>query len=410
MAKQIGLFGFGVVGQGYYSIAKKHQQNLLPKTIVVQNKKKERNPELSFSFDPNDILDSNYDIGLELISDPEEAYHIVSTLLKSGKKVVSANKKMLAAHLPEFLQLEKEFGGSLLYEAAAAAGIPIITTLDTHFAGDQIEKLEGILNGSSNYILSQLFEEGLTFEEALKLAQDNGFAEADPTLDINGSDVSSKLAILILHAFGKFVPEKDIPTLGVQHIRKEDVILAQKLGLKIKLIAKAQITADGITAFILPSLVNPKNALYWVENEYNSVKIISRNLGEQFYKGKGAGSLPTGASVYADLTKSERGYSYSYDKLNGELPKTFQPKSGNLEVIVRAHSENAIKSLVPEAEIVFNQEAYWSVATISAQLLQEKQTLIQEEEISIVALNETATKKDVLQALKEEVKVTISLN
>ena len=387
MAKQIGLFGFGVVGQGYYDIAQKHQKNLQPTTIVVQNKNKERGLDLPFSFDPNDILEKNTAIGIELISDPGEAFTYVQELLKQGKKVISANKKMIAAHLPELVRLEQEFGGNLLYEASVAAGIPIITTLDTQFTGDQINALEGILNGSSNYILTRLFEEGLSFEEALKLAQENGFAEADPTLDINGSDVSSKLTILAFHAFGQYIKEDDIATLGIQHIQTEEVELANSFGLKIKLVAKVEQTTAGLSAYILPTLVSPKNALFMVENEYNAIKIHSENLGEQFYKGKGAGSHPTGASVYADLCKAERNYAYGYDKLIKKSASAILSEPLQIDVIIRSKHQSAISQLVPSAAVKFKSGSYWTSTQLSTLDLLANQQLISENKLSILAIN-----------------------
>ncbi|QDH80672.1 homoserine dehydrogenase [Echinicola soli] len=408
MTNRIGLFGFGVVGQGYYEIAKNHRPALLPETIVVQNKNKKRDHSLQFSFDPKDILDDPCDIGIELISDPAQAYDYVSSLLKSGKKVISANKKMLSAHLPALLELEKTYGGSLLYEASAAAGIPIITCLDCHFAGDDISKLQGILNGSSNYILTRLFQDDLSLQEAVKLAQENGFAEADPTLDINGSDVSSKLTILSLHAFGRYIPEGEILTIGVQHVHAADVALAKSLGLKIKLIATAQKDKEGLNLHILPTLVGDNDPLFLVENEYNAAKITSQNLGEQFFQGKGAGSLPTGASVYADLTKAEKGYGYSYDKLNGKKITTELPQAASLEVIISADSPDALHPVIGSASIHQANGRYWAISTVSTAELIKRLPAIEANKLSIVALNNTISEDNVLAQIQRQETVNIS--
>ncbi|GGF26869.1 homoserine dehydrogenase [Echinicola rosea] len=407
MTNHIGLFGFGVVGQGYYEIAKNDRLALLPKTIVVQNKNKERDHSLQFSFDPKDILDAPCDIGIELISDPVQAYDYVSSLLKSGKKIISANKKMLSAHLPELLELEKIYGGSLLYEASAAAGIPIITCLDCHFRGDHISQLQGILNGSSNYILSRLFQDDLSLQEAVKLAQENGFAEADPTLDINGSDVSSKLTILSLHAFGKYIPEGEILTLGVQHVHAADVALAKSLGLKIKLIATAKQTPQGLNMYILPALVGESDPLFLVENEYNAAKITSQNLGEQFFQGKGAGSLPTGASVYADLTKVEKGYAYSYDKLNGQKINPQSPHPTSLDAMISADSLEALKPLVASAPIHQANGKYWAVSAISTAELINQIPAIEANKVSVIALNNVLSKEDALAQIQRQETVSL---
>ncbi|WP_186757951.1 homoserine dehydrogenase [Echinicola salinicaeni] len=408
MAKQIGLFGFGVVGQGYYEIAQKHQQGLKPDTIVVQNPSKKRSKEIAFSFEPNDILERDVEIGIELISDADKAYDYVSTLLKKGKKVISANKKMLANHLPELIQLEKDFGGSLLYEASAAAGIPVITTLDTQFAGDRIDSLEGILNGSSNYILTRLFEDGLSIADAISLAQENGFAEADPSLDLNGSDVKSKLSILALHAFGQYIEEKEIATLGIQHISLEEVNLAKEFDLKIKLVAKAYRVKDGIVAYILPSLVNPKDSLFMVENEYNAIKVNSTNLGEQFYLGKGAGSYPTGASVYADLCKLENGYAYGYDKLNGKSPVTAVPKAVHEKVLLRAKNRSILEKFANDKAIIFRNDQYWAITAMNTASVLDYESSIEQDALSILAINDSLNIDLLEDYLRSRVTTSIS--
>ncbi|MCH7410505.1 homoserine dehydrogenase [Belliella sp. DSM 111904] len=351
MNKRIGLFGFGVVGQGYYQIAKKHKEQWTPDTIVVKNKFKRRAFDLKFSYNPQDVFDKNPDYILELISNTSEAYEYVTEALKRGITVISANKKLLSAHLPELIQLQRVFGGKLLYEAAAAAGIPVITTLETHFEEDEIVSLEGVLNGSSNYILSRIFNNGLNFSEALRLAQQKGFAESDPKFDINGSDVASKLNILGLHAFGKFIGEEQIPAFGIQHLGEEEIALAKTLGLKIKLIAKADRDYRGIAAHILPTLVEEDNPFYGVENEYNAVKITSEHLQEQFYQGKGAGSLPTGAAVYGDLIKAKNGFGYNYSKVNFDKPLEEKLLNLGVRVLVKSKSAELIDAVLFSPEL-----------------------------------------------------------
>ncbi|MCH7398443.1 homoserine dehydrogenase [Belliella sp. DSM 107340] len=399
MTKRIGLFGFGVVGQGYYQIAKKQKEQWVPDTIVVKDQKKRRPSDIKFSYTAKDVFDKNPDYILELISDEKEAYEYVTEALKRGITVISANKKLLSAHLPELISLQKVFGGKLLYEAAAAAGIPVITNLETHFEEDTIISLEGILNGSSNYILSRIFNNGLSFEEALRMAQQKGFAESDPSFDINGSDVSSKLNILILHAFGKFVGQEQIATFGIQHLGDVEINLAKALGLKIKLMAKADKDYRGISAQILPTFVEESNSFFGVENEYNAVKIVSEHLQEQFYLGKGAGSLPTGAAVYGDLIKARNGFSYNYSKVNFDKPLDEKLLNLGVRVLFRSKSLEQNDSVVFSPEYSIHLDGYYY--TVGKVKPKNFSRLNEEGGVSIVALPDSVSAEDVDYAFRE---------
>ncbi|MFN3801140.1 homoserine dehydrogenase [Belliella pelovolcani] len=397
MTKRIGLFGFGVVGQGYYQIAKKQKEQWIPDTIVVKNKFKRRPSDIKFSYNPQEVFDKNPDYVLELISDTEEAYQYVTEALKRGITVISANKKLLSAHLPELIQLQRVFGGKLLYEAAAAAGIPVITNLETHFEEDNIVALEGVLNGSSNYILSRIFNNGLSFSDALRLAQQKGFAEDDPKFDINGSDVASKLNILCLHAFGKFIGEAHIPTFGIQHLGEEEIALAKSLGLKIKLIAKAEKDYRGISAFIIPTLVAEYNPFHGVENEYNAVKITSEHLQEQFYQGKGAGSLPTGAAVYGDLIKAKNGFGYNYSKVNFDKPLEEKLLNLGVRVLIKSKSESLIESVLFSPELNQQIDGYhFAVGKVKPKNFNR---LNESGEVSIIALPDDLSADQISEGL-----------
>lgn len=399
MTKRIGLFGFGVVGQGYFQIAKKQKEKWIPDTIVVKDQKKRRPSDIKFSYHAQEVFDKNPDYILELISNTDEAYEYVTEALKRGITVVSANKKLLSAHLPELISLQKVFGGKLLYEAAVAAGIPVITTLETHFEEDTIVSIEGILNGSSNYILSRIFNNGLSFDEALRMAQQKGFAESDPSFDINGSDVASKLNILILHAFGKFVGEEQIATFGIQNLGEDEIALAKSLGLKIKLIAKAEKDYRGISAYIIPTLVEESNPFFGVENEYNAVKINSEHLQDQFYQGKGAGSLPTGAAVYGDLIKARNGFSYSYSKVNFDKPLDEKLLNLGVKVLVKSQSEEIIENNIFSTEFIEHVDGfYFAVGKVKPKSLNKLNAL---KEVSLIALPDYLSAEDILHELKE---------
>lgn len=241
----IGLFGFGCVGFGLYEVLQKSpgfQANI--KHICVKNKDKKRQIDAHhFTFDKNDILnDPEVNTVVELIDDADKAFDIVKAALQSGKAVVTANKKMIAEHLSELLLLQKKHKVPLLYEAACCASIPIIRNLEEYYDNDLLESIEGIVNGSTNYILSKTANEKISYEEALIDAQQKGFAESDPILDTGGFDAKYKLLLLIAHAFGLVLNPDDIFNIGIDQLGELELNYAREKGLKIKLVAHAEKT------------------------------------------------------------------------------------------------------------------------------------------------------------------------
>ncbi|RNI29015.1 homoserine dehydrogenase [Rufibacter latericius] len=317
---KIGLFGFGCVGQGLYDILSREES--LPykvERICVKDPKKLRPlPTESFTYDWHQVLqDDSLDILVEAISDANEAYTIVAEALRRGKKVVTANKKLVAYHLPELLNLQREFGGALLYEAAVAGGIPIIRTVEEYFSNEPLERVHGILNGSSNYILSQIFKLQKGYAEALKEAQDKGFAELDPWLDVAGADSRHKLCILSAHAFGRTIAPEEVAFFGIDYLNGQDCDYAKQNNSVIKMVASVHLTADGeLVPVVLPSLVDNSDDLFVVEQEFNGVVVQGTYSGAQLFKGRGAGGHPTGAAVLSDIVSISNGYSYGYKKLH----------------------------------------------------------------------------------------------
>ncbi|MBL3657031.1 homoserine dehydrogenase [Fulvivirga sediminis] len=313
---KIGLFGFGCVGKGLYeTLTTNNNLDVEISKICVKNKNKDRSPISSekFTFSADEILnDDSINVVVELIDDAEAAYEIVTKSLKNGKAVVTANKKMVAEHLPELIALQKEYNTTLLYEGAVCGSIPVIRNLNDYYASEQITEVKGIFNGSSNYILTKLFQEGQSYDEALKEAQENGFAETDPTLDVGGFDPKFKLSIIIQHAFGISVSPEKIFNWGIQNISDEDIRFAKERDLKIKLVAKATSINDQLSLLVAPHYVDRENPLYHVENEFNCVLINGKYAQDQTLIGKGAGSLPTGLAVLADIASLTKEYTYSY--------------------------------------------------------------------------------------------------
>lgn len=320
MSKQltIGLFGFGVVGEGLYKVLQQTPTlNAAIKKVVIRNPEKKRSaPAALFATEASEVLyDPEINVVVELIDDADAAYHIVTTALKNGKAVVSANKKLIAAHLEELLALQRETGATFLYEAAACASIPVIRNLEEYYDNDLLQSVSGIINGSTNYILTKMRSEGLPFSEALLRAQQLGFAESDPALDVKGIDAANKLSILLLHAYGIITNPAELLRNGIDQISEADISNAAEKGFAVKLVATAVKLKNGsVNAFVLPQLVPATSLLYNVHNEYNGVVIESGLADEQFFYGKGAGGFPTASAVLSDLSALRYQYQYEYKK------------------------------------------------------------------------------------------------
>lgn len=318
----IGLFGFGVVGTGLYKVLQQTPSlNAEIKKVCIKHPDKKREaPETLFTIDPELLLqDESVNVIVELIDDADAAYHIVNRALSSGKAVVSANKKMIAEHLPELLALQKKFDVPFLYESACCASIPVIRNLEEYYDNDLLQSISGIVNGSTNYILTRVSKDKLSFEEALLQAQIEGFAESNPALDIEGVDAVNKLSILLAHAYGIVSHPSEIIHNGIQNLQTHDAVFAKEKGYEIKLVAQAKKLDDGnIAAFVLPQFVEADNQLYNVRNEYNGVIIESGLADKQFFYGKGAGSFPTASAVLSDLSALRYDYKYEYKKLNNK--------------------------------------------------------------------------------------------
>ncbi|MBL7910311.1 MAG: homoserine dehydrogenase [Bacteroidia bacterium] len=320
MAKKlkIGLFGFGCVGQGLYYVLNNStgfKADIVK--IAVKDKTKERSVSKNLiTFDKYEILNNpEIDVIVELIDDAEEAFNIVSEALKKGKHVVTANKKLLALHLEELYKLQQENNVSLLYEASAGGSIPIIRTLEEYFDNEELEKVSGIFNGTTNYILSKTINEKLSYATALKQAQEQGFAETDPTSDVEGFDPKYKAVIIALHAFGLIIKPDDVLNIGITTLHNNDIKYASEKGYKIKLTPVIQrLEGDKVSVLVAPRFVKDTNQLFNVENEFNGVIVEGKFSGEQFLQGKGAGSYPTGAAVLSDISALSHGYKYEYKK------------------------------------------------------------------------------------------------
>ncbi len=343
----IGLFGFGCVGYGLYQVLEKTPTlNATIKKICVKDKTKPRPiAQDRFTFDKNEILnDKGINVIVELIDDADRAFEIVSAALKNGKAVVTANKKMIAEHLQELIDLQQEYGVPLLYEASCCASIPILRNLEEYYDNELLDSVEGIVNGSTNYILTKMSEESQSYQQALSDAQAKGYAESNPLLDTGGFDAKYKLLIISAHAFGGVLKPEQIFNAGIDRIGALEQQYAKEKGLKIKLIAQAFKKPDGtITAFVAPKFVKPTDKLYQVNDVYNGVTLTTVFAEDQFFVGKGAGAYPTASAVISDLSALTYDYKYEYKKIRQNRQVSYS-NDVLLKVFVRFDSN--VKELV----------------------------------------------------------------
>ena len=320
----IGLFGFGVVGEGLYKVLQQTPSlNGEIKKVCIKHPEKKRDaPASLFTTSKEELLlDDEINVIVEVIDDADAAFSIVKTALLKGKAVVSASKKMIAEHLPELLQLQQETGLPFLYESAACASIPVIRNLEEYYDNDLLHSIKAIVNGSTNFILTKIFEEQLEFTTALKLAQDLGFAESNPKLDVEGYDAANKWTFLLTHAYGIVESTSSILFNGIQNIQLSDAQVAREKNYEIKLVAQAKKLSDGkVAAVVLPQFIEREDPLVFVKNEYNGVVIESGFADKQFFYGKGAGSFPTASAVLSDISALRYDYRYEYKKLYHHQP------------------------------------------------------------------------------------------
>ena len=373
----IGLFGYGVVGTGLYDVLHKSKTvDATIKKIVVKHKDKPRNisPE-HFHFDKNEILnDDEINVVVELIDDADAAYEIVTTALKKGKAVVSANKKLIAEHFEELYELQQKYNVPFLYEAAVCGSIPIIRNLEEYYNNDFLQSIQGIVNGSTNYILTKTFQDNLSFDEALKEAQEKGYAESNPILDTGGFDARSKLQILLAHSFGITTKPEDVFNVGIQNLGDLELKFAKEKNLQIKLLAYAQKRNDNeVAALVIPKFVKSTDTFSTVNDVFNGVKVQTAFADKQFFYGRGAGSLPNASAVLSDISALAYDYRYEYKKItnseNLKLTEDF-----NLKVLFRHPSKDADKFqpyFINIEEYYGNKEQGYFVGDISFKNLKE---------------------------------------
>lgn len=312
----IGLFGYGCVGSGLYQVLERSSIDAQIKKICIKDADKSRNLERSrFTTDKFELLnDPEINVIVELIDDPDAAFEIVCEAMKRGKSAVSANKKMIAENMEHLLAIQKKYKTSFLYEGACCASIPIIRNLEEYYDNDLLTSIKGIVNGSTNFILTELMKGNGGYAGSLQKAQKMGFAESDPTLDVEGYDAKYKLGILVFHAFGLKTRPVEIFNYGITRLNEFDVEFARKHGYTIKLLARAEKNNGHLKAYCLPAFVSKDTIIAATDNEYNALILETSFAEQQVLYGKGAGDTPTGSAVLSDVAALSHDYRYEFKK------------------------------------------------------------------------------------------------
>ena len=317
----VAILGIGTVGTGAYKIIESQKDEFPYKTgskiniskVLVRNKNKKREGinENLITDDWSEIInDDSIKIVIEVMGGIEPAKTYISEALKKGKSVVTANKDLIASYGSELLDLAKENKCDILFEAAVAGGIPIIRPLKQCLAAKKIEEVMGIVNGTTNFILSNMTDEGMEFDDALKLAQELGYAEADPTADVEGYDAARKVAIMASIAFNSRVTFDDVYTEGISKISAKDIKYAKELGCDIKLLGVAANTDEGIEVRVHPMLIPSEHPLAGVKDSFNAVFVKGDAVGDTMFYGKGAGELPTASAIMGDVVDVARNINF----------------------------------------------------------------------------------------------------
>ncbi|MCD8145229.1 MAG: homoserine dehydrogenase [Oscillospiraceae bacterium] len=383
----VAILGFGTVGSGVAEVIEKNNAHISEKAATQIN--------LKYILDVKEVPGTPFDgkfihdfsiiesdpelnVVVETIGGAKVAYEYTKRALAAGKSVVTSNKELVATHGCELLRLAREKGVNYLFEASVGGGIPILHPINSCLAGNQISEIVGILNGTTNYILTRMIREGATFEAALSEAQANGYAERNPAADVEGPDACRKICILSSLAFGRHIYPEQVPTEGITRITLEDVSCAAKAGCKVKLLGRAIARADGkICAYVAPHLVPVENPLSSVEGVFNAITVVGDAIGDVMFYGQGAGKLPTASAVVADVIDAAKNWNQgtimSWDEGGADTVYSTDELSSRwyVRAVGTVAPSGAQKLSAPEAEnVVFLTEDAMTRPALDALLQQ----------------------------------------
>ena len=360
---KIAIMGFGTVGTGVEEILYKKRESLLKNNfdikiekVLIRNKNKKRSPldgDLAFTDDFNEILNSDVDTVIDVTSSLEETYERIVKLMEAGKNIVTANKAVVSKYFEELNELAREKNIYFSYEAAVAGAIPVIHPIMEEAFFSDMNKIQGILNGTSNYILSKMEVEGSSYDEVLKEAQELGYAEADPTADVGGFDAMRKIRILSSLIYNSKINEDEIFTFGIENVKKADFDFAKERGYSIRVLAKSELTNDKINISVIPTFVRD-NFFAKTFGGTNGVKIWGENFTSYELKGPGAGKLETADAVMRDLLRilAKREIKTFYDAGNSyEVENNLENKF----YVRTSEVSTGLKDLIEEEKIIDNE-------------------------------------------------------
>ncbi|WCK52483.1 homoserine dehydrogenase [Aneurinibacillus sp. Ricciae_BoGa-3] len=367
---KVALLGLGTVGSGVIRVLESHKRRIASQVnaefevvgILVQSLHKVRsvqvNPAL-LTADFNEILSHDADIVIDAMGGLDPAFSYCKQALEHGCHLISANKDLLAKEGHFLHKLAEQKGVSLLYEASVGGGIPILNTLNHLLQANHVTRVHGILNGTTNYILTKMEEENLSYEAVLKRAQELGFAEANPSSDVEGLDALNKIRIISRLCFGVETAEKDVSCEGITSITQEEIQLYGKLGYRAKLIATGEKTPQGLYNRVRPALIPFAHPLAAVRDEFNGVFVSGDIVGDLFFTGKGAGALPTGSAIVEDLLNVVRGLRFEpHPEGEGQLVSSSPDNEESIAAVFRLSSENYEHSKTQLLSFLSTQAGY----------------------------------------------------
>jgi len=416
----VGIVGYGVVGNGVAKILEEKKELLRKKSGVEINLKKvftrTWNKEFPFPLKEeqkakslDEILEDNdIDIVVELTGGIDFPYSLMEKAIDKGKHIVTANKALLAEKGKDIFSLAEEKGIRIGYEAAVAGGIPIIRALREGLVANDIKKVYGILNGTTNYILTKMYKDGLDFNTVLKEAQELGYAEADPTLDINGTDAAHKIAILSSLSFGGFIDFSQVYIEGIENIDSLDIDLGKELGYTLKLLAIAKGHNGEVEVRVHPTFLPSENPLAKVDGVFNAVMVEGDSVGESMFYGKGAGSLPTASSVVSDIVDIAKSIALGVGREIEITSMNWEHKDLTLTKVKDFYTRYYVRFTVPDVTGVLAKiAAVFAKFNISIAAVIQKEKVLsfakekKEKIVPLVILTHTASENNIQQAIKE---------
>lgn len=401
----VAILGYGTVGSGVFevlhtnhdSIARRVGEEICVKYVLDRNEFPGKPVEKVLVHDYEQIVnDPEVDIVVEVMGGVEPAYTFVKKALLAGKNVCTSNKALVAKHGRDLMDTAKEKSVNFLFEASCGGGIPIIRAINSSLTGDEIEEVTGILNGTTNYMLYKMSMEGCEFDTVLKEAQQKGYAEADPTADVEGHDACRKIAILSTLAYEKYFDFEDIYTEGITKITPEDMEYATKLGRTIKLLGTSRKEADGSCyALVAPFLIGKDSPLYSVNDVFNAVFVHGNMLGDAMFYGSGAGKLPTASAVVGDIVEAAKHLHMTVANNWNSTPVVLKPLeevSGRFLVRIAKDAAEEAKKVFGEMEMICLEQLPQECAFVTPRMKQgefdEKLAKIQEQVIAKIRIKD----------------------